>query len=138
MINEVKQVPHTSLFTPHGFSKEPADKPGSVVDSHSSGIRVTTYLKQPTREQRGPRQCSPIWSCSEWGLPCHCCYQQRGALLPHHFTLTSSAGGIFSVALSVGSRRPAVSRHPALRSPDFPHARGRAAVRSTPGRHHSR
>ena len=30
----------------------------------------------------------PIWSCSEWGLPCHCCYQQRGALLPHPFTLT--------------------------------------------------
>jgi hypothetical protein len=36
----------------------------------------------------GPHQCSPIWSCSEWGLPCHCCYQQRGALLPHHFNLT--------------------------------------------------
>ena len=29
-----------------------------------------------------------IWSCSTWGLPCHCCCQQRGALLPHHFTLT--------------------------------------------------
>ena len=29
----------------------------------------------------------PIWSCSEWGLPCHYCYQQRGALLPHPFTL---------------------------------------------------
>ncbi len=27
-------------------------------------------------------------SCSRWGLPCHCCYQQSGALLPHHFTLT--------------------------------------------------
>ena len=32
----------------------------------------------------------PIWSCSEWGLPCHCCCQQRGALLPHHFNLTGS------------------------------------------------
>lgn len=29
-------------------------------------------------------------------------------------------GGLFSVALSVASRRPAVSRHPALWSPDFP------------------
>jgi hypothetical protein len=29
-------------------------------------------------------------------------------------------GGIFSVALSVASRRPAVSRHPAHWSPDFP------------------
>ena len=27
-----------------------ADKPGSVVDRHSSGQRVTTQLKQPTRE----------------------------------------------------------------------------------------
>ena len=31
---------------------------------------------------------SSIWSCSRWGLPCHYCYQQRGALLPHPFTLT--------------------------------------------------
>jgi len=29
-------------------------------------------------------------------------------------------GGLFSVALSIASRRPAVSRHPALWSPDFP------------------
>ncbi len=49
-----------------------------------------------------------------------CCHR-RGALLPHHFTLTRvAAGGIFSVALSVGSRRPGVTWHPALRSPDFP------------------
>ena|ERR671914_3069787 len=30
----------------------------------------------------------PIWPCSGWGLPCHCCCQQRGGLLPHRFTLT--------------------------------------------------
>ena len=36
----------------------------------------------------GHTECSPIWSCSRWGLPCHICYQMRGALLPHHFTLT--------------------------------------------------
>ena len=34
----------------------------------------------------------PIWSCSGWGLPCHNCYQLRGALLPHHFTLTGPEG----------------------------------------------
>ena len=66
----------------------------------------------------------PIWSCSRWGLPCHYCYQQRGALLPHHFTLTPCLlqlrGGIFSVALAVGLRRPGVTWHPALWSPDFP------------------
>ncbi len=28
-------------------------------------------------------------SCSRWGLPCQPCYQGRGALLPHRFTLTA-------------------------------------------------
>ena len=51
-------------------SAEPADKPGSVVDSHSSGPPIAGRLKQPTRNQRGPRQWFPIWSCSRWGLPC--------------------------------------------------------------------
>ncbi len=45
---------------------------------------------------RGPRRtpcgaCLPIWSCSRWGLPCRCCCQPRGALLPHRFTLTTPA-----------------------------------------------
>ena len=35
----------------------------------------------------------PIWSCSVWGLPCHWHYCQRGALLPHLFTLTTTAWG---------------------------------------------
>src|SRR5687768_6574147 len=47
-----------------------------------------------------------------------------GALLPHRFTLTCARkraiGGLFSVALSCGSPRLAVSQHPALWSPDFP------------------
>jgi hypothetical protein len=58
-------------------SKESAGKPGSVVDSHSSRPDVAVRLKQPTREQRGPRQCSPIWSCSRWGLPCHAALSPR-------------------------------------------------------------
>ena len=49
---------------------EPACKPGSVVDSHSSRRIVTDTLKQPTRTRRGPRHEVPIWSCSRWGLPC--------------------------------------------------------------------
>jgi len=32
---------------------ESTDKPGSVMDSHSSGLCVTAYLKQPTREPCG-------------------------------------------------------------------------------------
>ena len=46
-------------------------------------------------------------------------YPAAGALLPHRFILTSK-GGLFSVALSLRSPSPAVSRHPALWSPDFP------------------
>ena len=49
---------------------EPAYKPGSVMDNHSSRACVTTCFKRPTRIQRGPRHKIPIWSCSEWGLPC--------------------------------------------------------------------
>src|SRR5690554_1105318 len=75
-------------------SWESADKPGSVVDSHSSRTRVTARLERPTREPCGPHvrgypQCSPIWSCSRRGLPCHFRYRKRGALLPHLFTLTA-------------------------------------------------
>ena len=47
----------------------------------------------------------PIWSCSVCGLPCPLHYCRGGALLPHLFTLTcvrEGAGGMFSVALSVG------------------------------------
>ena len=49
---------------------EPAGKPGSVVDSHSSRRSVTAELEQPTRTRRGPRHEVPIWPCSRWGLPC--------------------------------------------------------------------
>jgi hypothetical protein len=49
-----------------------------------------------------------------------CFTAKRGELLPRLFTLTLS-GGIFSVALSIASRRPGVTRHPALWCSDFPH-----------------
>jgi hypothetical protein len=113
-------------------TREPAYKPGSVEDSHSSGTYVTARLKQPTRTRCGPHLRVPIWSCSGWGLPCHSCCHERGALLPHHFTLTvpvRGLGGMFSVALSVGSRRPGVTWHPALWSPDFPPVAGRLSGR---------
>ncbi len=40
--------------TAHFYRKESAVKPGSVVDSHSSGIRVAAHLKRPTRK--------PMWA----------------------------------------------------------------------------
>ena len=110
---------------------ESADKPGSVADNHSSGTAVTGSLEQPTRKRRGPRHCFPIWSCSRWGLPC------RSVLPPARCALTAPfhpylrGGGIFSVALSVGSRPPGVTWHPALWSPDFPPPRPSAKSTTT-------
>ena len=37
------------------LKSESTDKPGSVVDNHSSGTNVTACLKQPTCSQRGSR-----------------------------------------------------------------------------------
>jgi len=67
---------------------KPVDKPGSVVDSHSSRRTVTGTLKQPTRKRREQRHCFPIRPCSGWGLPCRPRCRVRGELLPRRFTLT--------------------------------------------------
>jgi hypothetical protein len=104
---------------------ESAGKPGSVVGNHSSGTTVTGSLMQPTRKRRGPRHCFPIWSCSRWGLPCHMVLPPvRCALTapfhPYQLNAEACAGGLFSAALSVGSRPPGITWHPALWSPDFP------------------
>ena len=115
---------------------KPACKPGSVVDSHSSRRRVTATLKQPTRIRRGPRHWIPIWSCSKWGLPCR---SVAGLAVRSYRTISplpscrSSLGRYLSVALSVGLRRPGVTWHFALRSPDFPRRsrRNDATVRPT-------
>ena len=124
-------------------SRQPACKPGSGRpanavrrrDGHSSGTPVARRLKQPTRtagsghdpETRSRKlRAVPIRSCSRWGLPCRRRYRRRGALLPHRFTLaaanTTHRGGLFSVALSLGSHPPDVIRHrlsmePGLSSP---------------------
>jgi len=64
------------------------------------------------------QNCPLIWPCCRWGLPCHRCHHQCGALLPHHFTLTlrlepfgSPSGRYLSVALSVGFLRLDVIKH---------------------------
>jgi hypothetical protein len=41
-------------------------------------------------------------------------------LLTNKSKIKEQAGGIFSVALSVGSHLPGITWHPALWSPDFP------------------
>jgi hypothetical protein len=104
----------------------------------------------------------PIRFCSRWGLPCRSRCRKRGALLPHRFTLTAEPppsssplagerfsvvpspatgegkgggrGGLFSVALSLGSPPPDVIRHrmsmePGLSSPAPPYLRESGAER---------
>src|SRR5438093_7781793 len=85
-------------------------------------MAVASHLTRPTRSSGDPGRVSLlIWPCSDWGLPCHACYQARGGLLPHRFTLTLGLkGGLFSVALAVALRRPGVTWQSALGSSDFP------------------
>ncbi|CAI9406797.1 hypothetical protein ANOBCDAF_01520 [Pleomorphomonas sp. T1.2MG-36] len=96
-------------------------KPGSVSgfppDDHSSGTSVAERLVQPTRTTDpetgwAEARVIPIRSCSRWGLPCRSRYRARGGLLHHLFTLTPAhRGGSISVALSLRSPSPGVTRH---------------------------
>jgi hypothetical protein len=101
------------FLCPGGAGFQPARRGGlkpatTKSGSHSSRPHITARLKRPTRKSDGAgRSSSPIWSCSAWGLPCRQNCSCRGALLPHHFTLTlNEQGGIFSVALSVSVSGP--------------------------------
>ena len=66
--------------------------------------------------------CPPIWSCSEWGLPCRKRLPVARCALttPFHPYQSKRTGGLFSAALSVGSHPPGVTWHSVLWSPDFP------------------
>ncbi len=99
-------------------------KPGSVRPRGSgTAIPLRRASRRASRDQPGRRggnpltvacapPAAPIRSCSRWGLPCRPRCRGRGALLPHRFTLArADAGGLISVALSLGSPPPAVSRH---------------------------
>jgi len=58
------------------------------------------------------RPAVPIRSCFRWGLPCRSCYQARGALLPHPFTLTCEKRWRFAFCGTVPGVAPA-GRYPA-------------------------
>ena len=141
-------------------SCQTACKPGSVRplrgrDGHSSGARLTARLARPTRA--AGREC-PRVGCT--GRPARLAGRPYSVLLPVGFTLPPSlprprcalaapfrpcrrgaspcAGGLFSVALSLGSPPPAVSRHripvePGLSSK----AEASAAVRPSGARGHA-
>jgi hypothetical protein len=115
-------------------SCQSAYKPGFVGRDRSRattiplGRRLLAASGNLPGRRRGPAPggkppAVPIRFCSRWGLPCRFRCRSRGGLLPHRFTLTgASPGGLFSVALSLGSPPPDVIRHrvsvePGLSSP---------------------
>ena len=141
-----------------GFASETAIPLGAPLLTRSSnlpgGFRQGCSCEHPrsSRGRAGParmadrwsraRHSLPIWSCSVWGLPCHWRCRQRGALLPHLFTLTSARGlrpgrwryllcGTGRIA-SLDARTPDVIRHTALRSSDFPLPIALARARQRP------
>lgn len=114
-------------------------KPGSVPtaeavdDGYSSRMAVANHLKQPTRTSVQDRTCCTRQRVSLHGLAPDGVYHARSvtsSAVRSYRTFSplpnqpmASLGGVFSVALSIGSRRPDVIWHPALRSPDFPRSR---------------
>lgn len=127
------------------------------MGSHSSRRGIAAPLKQPTRAARGrnspgthPRQAGtvspnpPLFGFAPDGVyraANHC--WPRGALLPHPFNITwpkplgrslgaEAVGNLLSVALSLGSPPPGVTRHPCFVEPGLsspPFCNGAAAAR---------
>ena len=111
---------------PDSGSSESAGKPGSVENGHSSGTHVAMRLLRFTRKRTRA-------VCRATRLPPYSTLLQAGFTLPpvlpparcaltapFHPYRARRRGGVFSVALSMGSRPPGVTWRPALWSPDCP------------------
>ena len=120
----------SALCVKHLFKKfeKWADKPGSVVNDHSSRRTITHTLKRPTRIQHGPclkdpyLVLLPVGFTMPWTVTRHAVrsYRTLSPLPPISIARNHNEGGLLSAALSVGSHRPGVTWHLALWSPDFP------------------
>jgi len=108
-----------------------AYKPSSVIGGHLSRPAVTNRFKRNPESSTGRLKRSFV-SCCERGL-------HRGQVarprvssyltFPPLHDGTDSGMRYLSVALSLGSPPPGVTRHSALCSSDFPHTLRRAAAR---------
>ncbi len=109
---------HLGLPLPAGSSGPPAGIGRAALER----LRRTAADRRPSRP------------CSGWGLPSRAGHPVRWWSLtpPFHPHRRRTAGGLFSVALSRGSPRVAVSDHPALWSPDVPRRRGLPRRRDRP------
>ena len=94
---------------------ESVDKPGSVLDSHSSRHAVTGALKQPTRIQCGQHYMDSYLVLLQVGfaMPVPLPDVRCALTAPFHpYLIPSRAiGGLLSVALSVSLRCPGVTWH---------------------------
>jgi len=130
-------------------SRQPACKPGSVRrrlaparDGHSSGTPVARRLEQPTRaadpdiDPEDRSSAPPLFGFAPGGV-CRAApvagraVRSYRTVSPLPAVAEARAGGLFSVALSLGSPPPDIIRHrmsmePGLSSP--------AAFRRLPGR----
>ncbi len=107
--------------------------PGYCGDGHPSRTAVTRRLQQPTRKRGRTPPVLPYLVLLQVGFTSAALLPGRRCALTapfHPYRYYESTGGIVSVALSVGSRRPAVNRHPVRWSSDFPPAY--AAARRRP------
>ena len=109
-----------SSSLPEGCSQRwlaPSSRERALCSGRREAVDCASALSEPGRLS------PPIWPCTTRGFPCLRCCHRSGGLLPHLFTLAKlnehfedvsqvflrdatvllSAGGIFSVALSVNS-----------------------------------
>lgn len=111
------------------------DKPGSVVDSHSSRPAIAHWLKQPTRVQYGPYLMNPYLALLrvEFTVP----RTVTSRAVRSYRTLSPlpdpACAGHRRFALCCTGRGfpPGVTRDPALWSPDFPPLRPSPPKRTT-------
>ena len=100
-------------------------------DDHLSGTGVTDSLMRPYPGTERAAPLFPYLVLLQVGFAGPASYLTAGELLPHLSTLTYSEISLrptryrryISVALSLGSPPPGITRHPALWSSDFPQRR---------------
>ena len=95
----------------------------TAIAIHLGVLLPERSCNRPGRHVKDATCVAPIWSCSRWGLPCHPCYQRRGALLPHPFTLTlmpKHRAVCFLWHFPWGRPRRALPGTVSSWSPDFP------------------
>jgi hypothetical protein len=125
---------HYRKCSKHGASALLApveDKKSRPVSRVLSWTVIPLGLTSPSGSSNLPGSSAghanaPLFGLAPSGV-CHAtrrCPRARCALTapfhPYHACLATPFGGLFSVALSVGLRRPGVTWHSALWSPDFP------------------